>query len=210
MVNFDKNDLRSIGHIFGSYIDRKFGECNGTLDAVLVELNMEYEYFTDLHKKIEDLGEISETEFIEMTTLLQRLSTFNKVINEVLDEADVDMSGEYFDEMLNNMKMMIKNGKFTQMETTENADEELYSFKLTGKFYIASHLKPVFGKGNRQNTVIGFELPDGRMAKLIVGLELATKVNSEFDDYTYITSHQEMKILGFGCLNYSMTSFEKK
>ena len=115
MVNFDKNDLRSIGHIFGSYIDRKFGECNGTLDAVLVELNMEYEYFTDLHKKIEALGEISETEsevveiseteFIEMTTLLQRLSTFNKVINEVLDEADVDMSGEYFDEMLNNMKI---------------------------------------------------------------------------------------------------------
>jgi len=130
MVNFDKNDLRSIGHIFGSYIDRKFGECNGTLDAALVELNMEYEYFTDLHKKIEDLGEISETEsevveiseteFIEMTTLLQRLSTFNKVIKEVLDEADVDMSGEYFDEMLNNMKMMIKNGKFTQMQTTEN------------------------------------------------------------------------------------------
>jgi len=105
MVNFDKNDLRSIGHIFGSYIDRKFGECNGTLDAVLAELNMEYKYFTDLHKKIEALGEISETEFIEMTTLLQRLSTFNKVINEVLDEADVDMSGEYFDEMLNNMKI---------------------------------------------------------------------------------------------------------
>jgi len=206
MVNFDKNNLRSIGHIFGSYIDRKFGECNGTLDAVLVELNMEYEYFTDLHKKIEDLGEISETEFIEMTTLLQRLSTFNKVINEVLDEADVDMSGEYFDEMLNNMKMMIKNGKFTQMETTENADEELYSFKLTGEFYIASHLKPIFG---RQNTVIGFELPDGRMAKLIVGLELATKVNSEFDDYTYITSHQAMDQLGFGCLDYHVTSFIK-
>jgi hypothetical protein len=45
--------------------------------------------------------------------LILLVSTFNKVINEVLDEADVDMSGEYFDEMLNNMKTMIKNGKFT-------------------------------------------------------------------------------------------------
>jgi hypothetical protein len=92
------------------------------------------------------------------------------------------------------------------METTENADGELYAFKVTGEFEVASHLKPVFG---RQNTIIGFELPDGRMAKLIVGLELETKVNPEFDDYAYITSQQEMDQWGFGCLNYSMTSFEK-
>jgi hypothetical protein len=87
------------------------------------------------------------------------------------------------------------------METTENPDGELYAFKVTGEFEVASHLKPVFG---RQNTIIGFELPDGRMARLIVGLELETN-----DDYAYITSQQEMDQWGFGCLNYSMTSFEK-
>jgi hypothetical protein len=48
-----------------------------------------------------------------MTNLLQALSSINKVIDDVLEEHDVDMSGEYFDEMLNNMKMMIKNGNFT-------------------------------------------------------------------------------------------------
>jgi hypothetical protein len=92
------------------------------------------------------------------------------------------------------------------MQTTENADGEFYAFKVTGEFEVASHLKPVFG---RQNTIIGFELPDGRMARLIVGLELETKVNPEIQDYAYITSQQEMDQWGFGCLNYSMTSFEK-
>jgi hypothetical protein len=82
--------------------------------------------------------------------------------------------------------------------------EEDHLFVISGEFAVSSDLKPIFG---RQNTIIGFELPDGRMAKLIVGLELATKVNSEFDDYTYITSQQEMDQWGFGCLDYSMTSF---
>ena len=96
------------------------------------------------------------------------------------------------------------------MNAKENADGELYAFKVTGEFEVDCHLKPVFGKGNRQNTIIGFELPNGRMARLIVGLELETKVNPEIQDYAHITSQQEMEILGFGCLDYSMTSFEKK
>jgi hypothetical protein len=37
-----------------------------------------------------------------------------------------------------------------------------------------------------------------------VGLELETN-----DDYAYITSQQEMDQWGFGCLDYSMTSFIK-
>ena len=111
--NLDKNDLKRIGFIFGSYIERKFGESNGTLDDALDRINMKYEYFADLDKKIEDSAELSSNEFIEMTNLLQALSSINKVIDDVLEEHDVEMSGEYFDEMLNNMKMMIKNGNFT-------------------------------------------------------------------------------------------------
>ena len=111
--NLDKNDLKRIGFIFGSYIERKFGESNGTLDDALDRINMKYEYFADLDKKIGVSAELSSNEFIEMTNLLQALSSINKVIDDVLEEHDVDMSGEYFDEMLNNMKMMIKNGNFT-------------------------------------------------------------------------------------------------
>jgi len=96
------------------------------------------------------------------------------------------------------------------METTENANGNFYEFKVTGEFEVACHLKPVFGKGNRKNTIIGFELPDGRMARLLVGLELENKGNPEIQDYAHITSQQEMEMLGFGCLDYSMTSFEKK
>ena len=105
--NLDKNDLKRIGFIFLAFIERKFSESNGTLDAVLDRINMKYEYFVGLHEKIVSSEEISNTEFVEMTNLLQDLSRINKVIDDVLEEHDVDMSGEYFDEMLNNMKMMI-------------------------------------------------------------------------------------------------------
>ena len=85
--------------------------------------------------------------------------------------------------------------------------EEDHLFVISGEFAVSSDLKPIFG---RQNTIIGFELPDGRKAKLIVGLELETKVNPEFDDYAYITSQQEMDQWGFGSLDYHMTCFEPK
>lgn len=111
--NLDKNDLERIGFILLGYIERKFGESNGTLDSVLDRLGMSYSYFVDLHEKIVSSAELSSNEFIDMTNLLQALNSFNKVIDDVLEEHDVDMSGEYFDEMLNNMKMMIKNGNFT-------------------------------------------------------------------------------------------------
>jgi hypothetical protein len=82
--------------------------------------------------------------------------------------------------------------------------EEDHLFVISGEFAVSSDLKPIFG---RQNTIIGFELPDGRKAKLIVGLELENKVN---DDYDYITSHKVMEDLGFGSLDYYMTCFEPK
>ena len=83
--------------------------------------------------------------------------------------------------------------------------EEDYLFALSGEFAVSSHLKPIFA--GRKNTIIGFELPDGRKVKLIVGLELENEVN---DDYDYITSHKVMEDLGFGSLDYYMTCFEPK
>jgi hypothetical protein len=69
-------------------------------------------------------------------------------------------------------------------------------------------LKPIFA--GRKNTIIGFELPDGRKVKLIVGLELETKVNPEIQDYAHITSAKGMQDLGFGLLDYHMSSFKPK
>jgi len=85
--------------------------------------------------------------------------------------------------------------------------EEDHLFALSGEFAVSSHLKPVFGKGNRQKTIIGFELPDGRKVKLIVGLQLENEVNG---DYDHITSEKGMQDLGFGLLDYHMSSFEPK
>ena len=83
--------------------------------------------------------------------------------------------------------------------------EEDHLFALSGEFAVSSHLKPIFG--GRKNTIIGFELPDGRKVKLIVGLELydENEVNGD-----HITSAKGMQDLGFGLLDYHMSSFEPK
>jgi hypothetical protein len=94
---------------------------------------------------------------------------------------------------------------FTQRSNDMAHTEEDHLFALSGEFAVSSHLKPIFA--GRKNTIIGFELPDGRKVKLIVGLELENEVNG---DYDHITSAKGMQDLGFGLIDYHMSSFEPK
>jgi hypothetical protein len=85
------------------------------------------------------------------------------------------------------------------MTTTEKD----YSFVVSGAFSIEDNLQPIFGA---RNTIVGFKLPDGREAQLIVALEV---LNPKKDSYKYLTSEKQMSDLGFGCLEYDKADFER-
>ena len=54
--------------------------------------------------------------------------------------------------------------------------------------------------------MVGFQLPDGRLAQLVIALEV---VDSKTDSYKYITSEKQMERLGFSCLDYDRLVFEE-
>lgn len=85
------------------------------------------------------------------------------------------------------------------MTTTEKD----YSFVVSGAFSVDNNLKPIFGV---LNTIVGFILPDGREARLIVAIEVENKITG---DYDYVTSEKQMSDLGFGCLEYDKADFER-
>ena len=74
-----------------------------------------------------------------------------------------------------------------------------YTFTAKGGWDIDASLKPeVDAMGN----VIGFELPDGRMVRLAVTLEV-----DEGDEY--IIDEDKMSEIGFFYLDYSKAEFTK-
>ena len=83
------------------------------------------------------------------------------------------------------------------MATTGN-----HVFEVTGQFFIEKNLKPI---SRKHYAISGFELPDGRIAKLIVGIEVTDTITGGTD---YITDQQELEKLGFSCLDYDKTCFD--
>lgn len=86
--------------------------------------------------------------------------------------------------------------------TTKNKDKE-YVFTATGGWTINSDLIPVYDAFNQ---VVGFQLPDGRLAQLVIALEI---VDEKTDSFKYITSEKQMERLGFCCLDYDRLVFEE-
>ena len=78
---------------------------------------------------------------------------------------------------------------------------EDYGFEVTGAFSIDKKLKPELGASG---DITRFKLPDGRTARLVVGIEIESKKG---DKYEYITEETKMDKLGFTCLDYATVRF---
>lgn len=77
---------------------------------------------------------------------------------------------------------------------------ELY-FKVTGGFERQDNLKPEL---DASEAIVGYQLPDGRLIRLVIALEIESK---DGGSYEYVTSEQEMEKLGLGLLSYDDISF---
>ena len=79
-------------------------------------------------------------------------------------------------------------------------------FTVTGGFEIAENLTPLVAFSGE---TVGYVLPDGRVARLVVALEIEDRKKKNPEDaFTYITSEQAMADLGFEALDYGVTEFE--
>jgi hypothetical protein len=79
----------------------------------------------------------------------------------------------------------------------------LHMFKATGGFHIDNKLKPA--ECYDGSYLVGFELPDGRTARLIIGLEIESADGGKCE---YITASNDMEALGFEGLDYNELHFE--
>ena len=77
-------------------------------------------------------------------------------------------------------------------------------FEVKGGFDISKNLKPYLAANG---DVIGYTLPDGRIVRLTVALEIE---NPKTNKFTYITNCHAMNILGFENLDYSDLTFYPK
>ena len=77
-----------------------------------------------------------------------------------------------------------------------------HGFEVTGTFAVDKKLKPIF---DCMEEICGFKLKDGRTVKLVVGLEIGSKDET---DYQYVTSDKDMAKLGFELVQYDRTTFE--
>lgn len=75
-----------------------------------------------------------------------------------------------------------------------------HEFAVTGNFDVEGKFKPV---PNGDGTISGFQLPDGRTVRLILGLEVEDK-NGKI---RYVTSERQMERLGFSELYYDNLHF---
>lgn len=78
--------------------------------------------------------------------------------------------------------------------------EKHYLFEVSGGWTVVGDLKPSY---DAVGNICGIELPDGRMVRLIVALE----VEDENGEYKYVTSEKEMEDLGFESLDYNKCDF---
>ena len=80
--------------------------------------------------------------------------------------------------------------------------DKIYDFTIVGSFLVKGTHKEHLAYDGR---VIGFELPDNRIIRLMVGLETENQNTGKFKD---ITSGSDMDKLGFSCFDYG-SCFEK-
>ena len=66
-------------------------------------------------------------------------------------------------------------------------DTQLYFFEVTGGFEVKKELKPSLNFD--ESTIVGFELPDGRIARPCIALEVESE---DGKSHEYITSESEM------------------
>lgn len=84
-------------------------------------------------------------------------------------------------------------------------EENAYEFTIRGCFGNVSqkNIEIVDASGN----VVGFQLPDGRMAQLVMALEV---VSADGTKAEYVTKEEEMEKLGFDILEYASLTFNKE
>lgn len=79
--------------------------------------------------------------------------------------------------------------------------EKNYLFEVSGGWTVVGDLKPEFDCcGN----ICALNLPDGRVVRLVVALEIEDQKNNKFK---YVTSEKEMEKLGFESLDYNKLDF---
>ena len=83
------------------------------------------------------------------------------------------------------------------MNTPESISTE---FAVTGCFAVDPALVPVLCA---MGTVVGYRLPDGRVVRLVVAVEI-----EEAGKFTYTAIEADMDKLGLGCLDYTDTYFK--
>jgi len=79
-----------------------------------------------------------------------------------------------------------------------------YKFEVTGGFLVGEKMAKMTEYHAHDGRVIGFQLPDGRIVRLIVALEIENENDGTFK---YASSQNEMEELGFGCLDYDQANF---
>ena len=85
------------------------------------------------------------------------------------------------------------------------SEENAYEFKIKGYFgnISSSNIEVADAPGN----VVGFLLPDGRTAQLVMALEI---ISADGTKAEYITKESEMTDIGFDVLEYDYLVFEKE
>ena len=81
--------------------------------------------------------------------------------------------------------------------------EKDYQFDVTGGFSIDGELEPEL---SCRESVMGFKLPSGETARLVVALEIESE---DATHYKYVTSEKEMDDMGFRCLDYDRVEFRE-
>ena len=76
-------------------------------------------------------------------------------------------------------------------------------FKIKGGFDISKKNKPLLAANG---DVIGYTLPDGRIVRLVVALEIENFDNT----FKYVVNQDAMETLGFENLDYSELTFYPK
>jgi hypothetical protein len=79
------------------------------------------------------------------------------------------------------------------------------TFRVTGSFEMDSNIKDAEEHSPMQTC--SFKLPDGRVVRLVVALEVENPCNNAF---AYLTKESDMTALGFTCLDYDETVFQKE
>jgi hypothetical protein len=92
-------------------------------------------------------------------------------------------------------------------EQNKQPEHTIYRFNITGGFDIRTNLKEVHS--NAEGVVVGFELPDGKIVRPCICLEVEDTNADQFTEqpFKYITSEREMAELGFEGLDYDQLDF---